>query len=55
MLKKQYEQLKNERDAILQACYNHLMYNQPIEYSLRSKILKHCKERDIEIPKCYES
>lgn len=48
--KQKYEKLLNERDSILQAVYNEMMYNQPIRYSLRSKLLKHCNERSIEIP-----
>lgn len=48
--KQKYEKLLNERDSILQAVYNEMMYNQPIKYSLRSKLLKHCNERSIEIP-----
>ena len=48
--KQKYEKLLNERDSILQAVYNEMMYNQHIKYSLRSKLLKHCNERSIEIP-----
>lgn len=48
--KQKYEKLLNERDSILQAVYNEMVYSQPIKYSLRSKLLKHCNERSIEIP-----
>lgn len=48
--KEKYDKLLNERDSILQAVYNEMMYSQPVEYSLRTKLIKHCNERGIEIP-----
>lgn len=48
--KQKYEKLLNERDSILQSVYNELVYKQPVKYSLRTKLLKHCNERGIDIP-----
>jgi hypothetical protein len=48
--KEKYSKIVNERDTILQAVLNDLMYNQPVKYSLRTKLIKHCNERGIEIP-----
>ena len=48
--KEKYESTINERDSILQAVYNEMTYNEPVKYSLRTKLIKHCNERGIEIP-----
>ena len=48
--KEKYDKLLNERDSILQSVYNEMMYSQPVEYSLKTKLIKHCSERGIEIP-----
>ena len=50
-LLKKYNSLLNEKDSILQAVYNDLMFGQPVEHSLRIKLIKHCKERGLDIPK----
>lgn len=50
-LLKKYESLVNQKDSILQSVYNDLMYKQPVKYSLRSKLIKHCKERGLDLPK----
>ena len=50
-LQKKYNSLLNERDSILQSVYNDLMFGQPVKYSLRTKLIKHCNERGLEIPK----
>lgn len=50
-LQKKYNSLLNERDSILQSVYNDLQYKQPVKYSLRTKLIKHCNERGLEIPK----
>ena len=49
-LMKKYNSLLNEKDSILQAVYNDLMFGQPVKYSLRTKLIKHCNERGIEVP-----
>ena len=48
--KEKYDKLLNERDSVLQSVYNEMMYSQPVKYSLRTKLIKHCNERGIEIP-----
>lgn len=48
--KEKYDEILNERDSILQSVYNEMMYSQPVNYSLRTKLIKHCNERGIEIP-----
>lgn len=50
-LKKKYNSLLNNRDSILQSVYNDMMYGQPLKYSLRTKLTKHCNERGLELPK----
>ena len=50
-LMKKYNSLLNEKDSILQSVYNDLMFGQPVKYSLRTKLIKHCKERGLELPK----
>ena len=50
-LMKKYNSLLNEKDSILQSAYNDLMFGQPVKYSLRTKLIKHCKERGLELPK----
>ena len=52
--KEKYDKLLNERDSILQSVYNEMMYSQPVKYSLRAKLIKHCNERGIEVPKQLE-
>lgn len=49
-LKKKYDSLLNEKDSILQSVYNDLMFGQPVKYSLRTKLIKHCNERGLDIP-----
>jgi len=48
--KQKYDKLINQRDSILQAVYNEMMYKQPIKYSLKTKLIKHCEERGLDIP-----
>lgn len=48
--KQKYDKLINQRDSILQAVYNEMMYQQPTKYSLKTKLIKHCEERGLEIP-----
>jgi len=48
--KEKYYRALNERDTALQSVYNDMMYGQPVKYSLRTKLLKHCSERGIEVP-----
>lgn len=49
-MKEKYNRILNERDSILQSVYNEMVYQQPIKYSLREKLTKHCKERNLELP-----
>ena len=45
-----YDKLLNERDSILQSVYNDLVYGQPVKFSLRTKLIRHCNERGLPIP-----
>ena len=50
-LLKKYNSLLNEKDSILQSVYNDMVFSQPLKYSLRTKLIKHCNERNLELPK----